>query len=43
MTLYLNENIKIDELVNGFLNKNIFAAKLYLLAQQPTLQVELKK
>ena len=29
MTLYLNENINIDELVNGFLNKNIFAAKLY--------------
>ncbi len=29
MTLYLSEFIKIEELLNGFKNKNIFAAKLY--------------
>ena len=29
MTLYLSEFIKINELINGFNNKNIFAAKLY--------------
>ena len=29
MTIYLNENVNINELKNGFKNKNIFAAKLY--------------
>ena len=29
MTLYLNEKIKIDDMINAYKNKNIFALKLY--------------